>query len=134
MSVTYTPKLIVHRDNRHGNSGQYPVWEVKTSQETYYVERRVHPDLVPCGARSVAIAEDGSVVCSFDLVKPRSDGRNHRVESLPVSENFYMTKESFIARANGTYKGPNKYADEEYALEHADADHSAESLKAGLTV
>lgn len=120
MSVTYTPKLIVHRDNKHGNSGQYPVWEVRTSQETYYVARRVHPDLVPCGALSVAIAEDGTIVCSFEIVKPRSDGRNHRVESIAVSEKFYMTKASFAIRANSTYNQPNKHADEQYAIEHAD--------------
>ena len=104
MSATYTPKLILHRDAKHGHTGQYPVWEVRSGYETYYVERQVHPDLVPCGAKSIAVGTDGSVVCTFDTVPRRPDGRNHRIESLPVQEHFYVTKKVFLAQQNGTYR------------------------------
>ena len=103
-SVTYTPKLILHRDAKRGETGQYPVWEIRNAFETYYVERRVHPDLVPRAARSVAVGADGTVVCTFDTVKPRPDGRNHRVDPGHVGEHFYITKEAFLASQNAAYQ------------------------------
>lgn len=108
MSATYTPKLMNYHDAKRGQTGQYPVWEVKSGAEVYYVERKVYPDLVPCGAKSVVISENGTVVCTFDVVKARPDGRNHRVESLPVSDRFYLSKDVLRAQQNGTYRAENQ--------------------------